>query len=260
MPQLALPSSSSSGNPAWNPLWVSAGAMMLFALTRGSTRAAFAIAATTGVLAYRTAQARALANEYEAETSFLLNTSPEQAYALWRNFEHLPRFMSHLKSVRVLDDRRSEWVAKGPLGCEVSWRAEITEDRPNERIAWQSLPDAEVQNSGSVTFARQAQGRGAVISAKVRYSLPLGSAGKALITVLGSSPEFMLREDVRRFKSLLEAGEAPTVAGQSHGPRGLTGKIERVLFRETTNHSEPQAAYPEPQAGASESQAQFQTA
>src|SRR5205823_1358868 len=50
------------------------------------------------------------------EKSVTVNSSPEKLYRFWRNFENLPRFMSHLKDVKVLDDKRSHWVAKGPAG------------------------------------------------------------------------------------------------------------------------------------------------
>ena len=249
MPQLSLPSpsayhSADSGedSSSLNLLWLGAGALVLFGLIRKPTFG-LALAAVTGFVAVRTTKANAVASDYTATANFLVNATPEQAYALWRNFERLPRFMSHLKSVRVLDAQRSEWTAVGPFGQDVTWQAEITHDVENQQISWASLPGSQVTNSGSVTFVPDAQGRGTSVIAQVRYTLPLGSASKALITLLGKNPEFVLREDVRRFKSLLEAGETPTTLGQSHGPRGVHGAVEKVLFRETSNRAQPQAAH-----------------
>src|SRR5262249_5978269 len=65
--------------------------------------------------------------------------SPEELYRFWRNFENLPRFMHYLESVQVTGDKRSHWVAKGPLDFRVEWDAEVTLDRPNEQINWRSL-------------------------------------------------------------------------------------------------------------------------
>jgi hypothetical protein len=59
---------------------------------------------------------------------------------------------------------------------------------------------------------------------------------------MGKNPNFVLKEDLRRFKALLETGESPTTVGQTHGPRGVHGHLEQVLFRETTNHPLPQAS------------------
>jgi uncharacterized membrane protein len=154
--------------------------------------------------------------------------------------------MAHLKSVRVLDERRSEWIARGPMDREVRWTAEITEDKSNRRIGWQSLPGSDIQTTGSVEFRADPQNRGTFVTARIEYGVPpYGSAGHALgmafATLLGKHPEFMVREDLRRFKALLETGETPTTAGQTHGPRGIHGHLEQVLFRETSNHPEPQA-------------------
>ena len=76
----------------------------------------------------------------------------EEVYEFWRNFENLPRFMRHLESVTVTGERRSHWVAKAPAGNTVEWDAEMTEDRPNELIAWRSLENADVYNEGTVQF------------------------------------------------------------------------------------------------------------
>jgi uncharacterized membrane protein len=151
--------------------------------------------------------------------------------------------MVHLKSVRELDSRRSEWTAIGPGQREIRWNAEITEDIPNQRIAWRSLPDSEVQTSGSIDFRADPQGRGTFLSANVEYVVPGGPLASGLAALFGKHPEFVVREDLRRFKQLLETGEVPTTHGQTHGPRGIHGHIEQALFREKTNMPEPQVAH-----------------
>ena len=69
------------------------------------------------------------------EQSITVGRPPEEIYRFWRDFENLPRFMEHLESVKVLDDRRSHWRARAPAGSSVEWDAEIVEDRPNQRIS-----------------------------------------------------------------------------------------------------------------------------
>jgi uncharacterized membrane protein len=171
-----------------------------------------------------------------------VNASPKKAYELWRNFENLPRFMSHLKSVRALDESRSEWVASGPMDREIRWNAEITEDTPNQRIGWRTLPGSDVDNSGFVEFRADPLNRGTFVTAEIKYKVPGGALGTGIATLMGKHPEFIVREDLRRFKALLETGETPTTAGQTHGPRGVHGHMEQVLFRETSNQPQPQAA------------------
>ncbi|MCU1226106.1 MAG: cyclase/dehydrase [Edaphobacter sp.] len=217
-----------------------AGALIVYGLSRRSKPGTM-LATAGGVLAFRTAKSQLSSHRSSAKATFLINSSPQKAYDLWRNFENLPRFMSHLKSVRVLDGQRSEWVARGPMDREVRWNAEITEERQNERISWRSLPGSEIENSGSVTFRPDPQNRGTFVTAEVQYSLPGGPAAVGLATALGKHPEFVVREDLRRFKALVETGETPTTVGQTHGPRGIHGHTEQILFRETSNHPEPQA-------------------
>jgi uncharacterized membrane protein len=216
-----------------------ASALFLYGLTRRS-KPGIALAAASGVLAFRAARDQS-ASHQSAKVTFLVNATPERAYGLWRNFENLPRFMAHLKSVHASDERQSEWVALGPMEREIRWHAEITEDRQNQRIAWRSLPGSDVETSGSVEFRPDPQNRGTYVTAEVRYRAPGGTLGSGFATLFGKHPEFMVREDLRRFKALLETGETPTIVGQTHGPRGIHGYAGQALFRETSNHPRPQA-------------------
>jgi uncharacterized membrane protein len=151
--------------------------------------------------------------------SYLVNKRPAELYAFWRKLENLPQFMEHLKSVEALDDRRSRWVAKAPAlyGGEASWEAEITSDEPNSRIAWQSLPGSDLVHSGSVTFAEALGDRGTIVRVRMEYEPPAGAVGRWMAKLFGEEPEQQIREDLRRFKRLMEVGEIITTEGQSRG-------------------------------------------
>jgi uncharacterized membrane protein len=153
------------------------------------------------------------------EQSFTIMRPVEEVYGFWRNFENFPRFMQHLKSVRNTSDRQSHWEAHAPIGTSVSWDAEITDERPNEYLVWQSMPDEVVTNRGSVEFRTSHQGTATVISVAIDYSVPAGKLGAAFAKLFGEEPEIQVREDLRRLKQLLEAGEIPTIEGQSSGRR-----------------------------------------
>jgi len=235
-----LPSSDTLSNQLpFGPktLVIGATALIAYGLTRRS-KAGTALAAAGALLACKAAKASP--TQADTHVTLLVNASPDQAYKLWRNFAGLPRFMVHLKSVRELDSRRSEWVVLGPGQRELRWSAEITEDTPGQRIAWRSLPGAEVQTSGSVQFRSDHQGRGSFVSVHLQYSVPGGPLASPLAAVIGKNPEFVVREDVRRFKQLLETGEIPTTRGQTHGPRGIHGHISQAVLREKTNLPDPQ--------------------
>jgi uncharacterized membrane protein len=139
--------------------------------------------------------------------SITIKKSPEEVYAFWRSFENLPQFMYHLEEVRVIDDRRSHWVANAPAGASVEWDAEITEDVPNQRIAWRSLPDADVTSSGSVEFRRAPGDRGTELHVQIHYDPPAGKLGAIVAKLFGEEPSQQVGDDLRRLKQVLETGE-----------------------------------------------------
>jgi len=157
------------------------------------------------------------------ETSIATTKSPEECYRFWRNLDNLPRFMSNVESVQALDERRSHWVAKGPAGPRLEWDAEITEDRPGAALAWRTLADAQVSHAGSVIF-ESANGGGTIIRLSMHYSPPGGRVTATLAQLLRQDPQARVREDLRRFKQLLETGEIATTHGQPTGRRSLIGR------------------------------------
>lgn len=166
--------------------------------------------------------------EVHVVKSITINRAAEECYRFWRDFEGLPRFMRHLESVRIMDNNRMRWKAKGPVGLSVEWDAELTADEPGQYLAWRSVEDADVDNAGSVRFERAAGGRGTVVRVDLRYSPPGGRAGVLVAKLFGEEPAQQIDEDLRRFKWLLETGEIPTTVGQ---PSGARGALNRLLFR-----------------------------
>jgi uncharacterized membrane protein len=149
-----------------------------------------------------------------------INASAEQLYTFWRNFEQLPRFMQHLVSVKQLDRRRSHWVAKAPAGRTVQWDAEIINEIPGELIGWRTLDGADVVSAGSVQF-KPAPARGTEVRVRLQYDPPAGKIGAGVAWLLGEEPSQTIREDLRRFKQLMEAGEIPTISGQPRGKQSI---------------------------------------
>lgn len=155
-----------------------------------------------------------------------VNRAPEDCYASWRRLENAPRFMRHIAEVTVEDERHSQWRARGPAGMRLEWRAAITEDTPPSLIAWRSVEGSPIACEGSVRFQAGPQGRGTLVRATLRYDAPAGAIGDALAHLFGSAPDQQLREDLRRFKQLLEIGTITTTDGQPHGPRrGMVARL-----------------------------------
>jgi uncharacterized membrane protein len=142
-----------------------------------------------------------------------------EVYAFFRDLENLPRFMTHLASVRTIDERQSHWVVRAPAGGTVEWDAEIIHEEPNKVIGWRSIGDADVVNAGSVNFDRAPGDRGTEVRVSLQYQPPAGKLGAAVAALFGEEPSRQVREDLRRLKELLEAGEVPTTQGQTTGRR-----------------------------------------
>ena len=140
-----------------------------------------------------------------------------QVYRFWRTLENLPRFLTHLERVTELGDGRSHWVAKGPAGVSVEWDAEIINEVENKVIGWRSLPGSDVVTAGSVSFSPFRGGRGTQVSVHLQYAPPAGLAGAWLAMLFGREPSQTIREDLRRVKHLLEAGEVPRAYAETPG-------------------------------------------
>jgi uncharacterized membrane protein len=218
--------SSATVSDAENWLALSTGAaLFIFGATRRSTPG-LCVAAASAPLLYRGMTGRwpeGLASLLPSDDSRValaggggihvrdairLEAPIDEVYRAWRRLEHLPRFMSHLVSVTELPAGTSRWVAAGPAGVRVEWEAAIINDIPDQVLAWRSLPGSDVVTAGSVNFDRVRAGRSTQVTVNLQYRPPAGRAGALVAGLFGRSPGQTIREDLRRFKQQLEAGEA----------------------------------------------------
>ncbi|MDQ3127869.1 MAG: SRPBCC family protein [Chloroflexota bacterium] len=127
------------------------------------------------------------------------------AYDQWTQFETFPKFMDGVKSVRQLDDTTLEWVAS-VAGKEKTWKAKITEQEPDQRIAWTATEGA--HNAGVVTFHRLDEGKSRVtLQLDVDPEGPIENIGAALGLVKGR-----VKGDMERFKEFIEGRGTSTGA------------------------------------------------
>ena len=150
----------------------------------------------------------------------------EEVYAFWRQLDNLPLFMEHLESVTITGEKTSHWVARAPRNQKVEWDAEIINEIPGELIAWRSTEGADIPNAGSVRFETLPAGRGTRVTVNLEYDPPAGILGAIIAKMFGEEPNQQVRDDLRRFKNLMEAGEIPTVEGQPQGNK--TGHTRTV--------------------------------
>ena len=151
------------------------------------------------------------------QRSITIHRSPEEIYRFWHDCQNLPRFMSHIESVRSIGDRQSHWRAKAPMGTTVEWDAEIVDDRPGELIAWRSLPGSDVVNSGSVRFVPAPGGKGTEVHFDLRFNPPGGSIGAAFGTIFSKGAEVQIGQELRSLKQIMEIGEVVVLDATIHG-------------------------------------------
>lgn len=217
--------SEASDTERWASL-VGGGAMVLMGLQQRSLRGVLTALAGGGLI-YQGAtkkstiqqaqEAIGINKDIKVEKTVTINKPVDELYRFWHDFENLPTFMKHLKSVTVQDNKRSHWVATAPLGASVEWDAEILEDRENEFISWASVEGADVENSGFVRFTKAPGNRGTEVKVVMEYSPPGGALTAAFAKLFGEEPEQQIGDNLRHFKMLMEAGEIATTEGQPHG-------------------------------------------
>lgn len=154
------------------------------------------------------------------ERTVTINRPRQELYEFWRDFRNLPLFMENIERVTVLDALRSHWVVRAPADSTVEWESVITEDVPGELIAWRSNDDASVPNTGRIEFRDSTNGRGTLVTALIAYDPPAGAVGKLFAKLFQREPRIQARQDLRRFKQLMETGEIATSEPPAAAPRG----------------------------------------
>lgn len=141
---------------------------------------------------------RGAGGESSTEASVVVNVPLSTAYNQWTQFEQFPQFMDSVEEVRQVDDKHLHWRAKVG-GVEKEWDAEITEQIPDERIAWRSTSG--VRNAGCVTFHKIADSKTKImLQMDYEPESVAEQAGDALGAVTMSA-----KKNLQRFKSMLES-------------------------------------------------------
>jgi uncharacterized membrane protein len=140
---------------------------------------------------------RGPASMSSVEESIELNVPVSTAYNQWTQFEEFPRFMDSVEQVKQIDDTHLHWRAS-VAGKPKEWDAEITEQIPDERIAWRSTGG--VKNAGVVTFHKLGENRSKVM---LQMDYQPETADERIGDVLGGV-KLTAKGNLRRFKDLVE--------------------------------------------------------
>jgi uncharacterized membrane protein len=131
----------------------------------------------------------------------------QQAYNQWTQFEEFPKFMDGIQSVQQLDDTHVQWAAE-IRGESRQWTTEITEQQPDEKIAWKTIA-GEVKNDGVVTFEQ-------IDDNQTRVNVEMDVEGESTMENVAGDllglVKGQVRGDLERFKQLIENRDAETGA------------------------------------------------
>jgi len=138
------------------------------------------------------------------KTAFIVDRPRQEVFDFWRQLENLPRFMSHLKQVTELDDKRSHWEATlpGNVGT-VKWDAEIVKEEDSFLIGWHSIPNSMIENAGKVEFFDAPNGR-TELRVVISYRPPAGALGAGVAKLFNPLFRKMVQDDVNNFKHYIE--------------------------------------------------------
>jgi uncharacterized membrane protein len=124
------------------------------------------------------------------------------------DFEDYPRFMHHVKQVRLHNNGQLHIVLAGPAGASISMDEQITAFIPDRLIAWRSLPGQMVAGAGVARFEPNAYG-GTRVDIKMSYNPPAGAVGHALARLFRMDAKTLLDEELLRVKTAIETGRQP---------------------------------------------------
>jgi len=170
----------------------------------GKRRTVIALGIVAGALAidtYAAMRRRRMFFGNPIRRTITIDRTPQEVYALWRDFERAPEFMTWVEAVQDLGDGRSHWKVRSPAGVAFEFDSEVIEDIPGQKIAWRSLPGAAVHNRGQVMFAPAIGGRGTDVFLDMQVTPVLAK------TVASEKA----KQDLQNLKTLLESTDGAEI-------------------------------------------------
>lgn len=146
---------------------------------------------------------------HKVERSIEIALPPHHVFNFWRDFSNLPRFMTHLDQVEIIDEKRSHWTWHlKSTGIDFEWDSEIIMEIPGKMISWQTLEGSDVNNAGSVWFMPIDEGRATEVRWQVAWDPPGGKIGLLFGKLLGEDPGHTMTEGLQRLREILESKQS----------------------------------------------------
>lgn len=148
----------------------------------------------------------------DVRKSIHINAPVARVFAVWSGFESFPTFMSHVRSVRRLDDGRERerwrWTVDGPAGTEVEFDTVVTSFETDRLLSWRTESGSPIQHAGRIQFGDNQDGS-TTVKIQMTYNPIAGALGHAVARLFGADPKHQLDDDLLRMKTYIETGKPP---------------------------------------------------
>ena len=145
------------------------------------------------------------------ERSITVEKPADELYRYWRDPRELSKILGKFGEVTAVDGNRMHWQMNVPFRRKMEWDTQIVEDRPGQILRWESVEGAKMLNQGTVRFIPAPGDWGTETKLYFRFEPPGGTLGKKAVKSLSIVPRLLAERVLRRFKSLAETGEMPTL-------------------------------------------------
>jgi uncharacterized membrane protein len=146
------------------------------------------------------------AKPFEFNKTLTIHRNKVEVYNFWRRLENLPLIMKHVKNVEKIDEGVYRWEAEFN-NQTFQWKAQITEDIPNERISWTTVDVSDVRNTGTVEFYDAPKNKGTELRVFMQYTPSKTKLGRLVAGFLDPVFTQMVKDDLKRFKHMMESEE-----------------------------------------------------
>ena len=138
------------------------------------------------------------------EASVTIQRPVEEVFRFYRDFKNLPRFLGDVMDIEQISPATSRWAIQGPLGIQAHWTMQVTEERTNELIRYETATSPLLRTSWEIHFAPGSEAGETEVREVMK--VPLGRLGRAALALLGKFPAEEVAANLHRLKQVMETG------------------------------------------------------
>jgi uncharacterized membrane protein len=139
----------------------------------------------------------------------------EDVFGFYRDFKNLPSFLGDVMAIEPIGPATSRWTIEGPFGIQMHWTMEVTEERTNELIRYETVTSPTTRTYWEIYFSPGIKPGETEVREVMKA--PLGRLGRAALALIGKYPAEEVTANLHRFKQIMETGK---VTDTSHSVAG----------------------------------------